>query len=81
MALLCNICVASPVCPKQVNGGYISIGSECCKAVQKLAEALKPSHNSAMVPCPHLWIGTDGVHHTIINQCNHPLVKDWAQHQ
>ena len=45
------------------------------------AELAQRADNSAMVPCPHLWIGTDGVHHTIINQCNHPLVKDWAQHQ
>ena len=51
MSLLCNTCVASPVCPKQVNGGYISIGSECCKAVQKLAEALKPSHNTQSKQC------------------------------
>ena len=56
MSLLCNTCVASPVCPKQINGGYISIGSDCCKAVQKLAEALKPSHNKQSTPCQHKFI-------------------------
>jgi len=56
-------------------------GDSGCINFCKLVEEKFTSTNSAMVPCPHLWIGTDGVHHTIINQCNHPLVKDWAQHQ
>jgi hypothetical protein len=47
---------------------------------RSLVGGQKPSTNTAMVPCPHLFVGTDGVHHSIINQCNHPDVCQWAQH-
>lgn len=46
----------------------------------KLVETDCAATNRPSTPCPHLWVGTDGVHCVVLNQCIHPDVNEWARH-
>jgi hypothetical protein len=54
------------------------LAGDICGALLKLrSSAPSASDNISVMPCPHFFNGTDGVHCVLIDRCNHPDREQW----